>query len=75
MLTRVDTDSSATTDATAPNTPGAGRTLGRLLDALGMFLRRHGTRLRLRSAGVAGRVSRLGRPNGGNIVEHTLSPP
>ncbi len=35
QLTRMDTNSSISTNATAPNLPGAGRTVGLLIDRLG----------------------------------------
>ncbi len=62
-LSRVNTCSSVASDATASNLPGAGRTIGLLLNALGArfetFLNRRAARLRLGPEGVAQKIRDL----------------
>lgn len=66
-LQRVDTVSSIASDATAPNLPGAGRTLGLFLDGAGALLEnllnKIATELGLGPAGVAKEIRHLRRHN------------
>lgn len=77
-LIPISTCSSIDSDATASNLPGAGRTLGLLLSALGnrleMFLNKRAARLSLGPEGVVQEIRQLRRHDETSIIERHASP-
>lgn len=78
-LGRVETNSSVSTTATAPNLPGAGRTVGLLLDGLGAhmdkFVNEMGRRQGLGPQAVAREIRRLLRHEETTIIQRHAGVP
>lgn len=77
-ITRHDSISSVSTDATAPNLPGAGRTVGLLMDFLGshleLFLNLRARHLGLGPEAIAQEIRRLRRHHETSILQrHEVS--